>query len=89
MARIEVVRGCIDKGSDATKLQTGAYKVSLANFDRADGRSASVQIASHGTGVIGTKTVVLGAATGDLPSVDMFTVNISKDANGVFKASVN
>lgn len=74
---------------DATRLQTGSYKVSLANYLRAEGRSVNVQIASHGAGVLKTKTLVLGAATGSIPSVDVFTVNITTDANGKFKATVD
>lgn len=52
----------------------GIYNISLANYARAEGRKATVQISSDNDGVLGTKTVVLGASTGDIPTWDMFNV---------------
>lgn len=65
---------------DATNLQTGTYTVSVANFSGSDGRTATVQIASWSDGVLGTKFVTLGTATGSNPTYTMFNVVISKDA---------
>jgi hypothetical protein len=64
---------------DSNVLQTGIYQIAVANYSQADGREASVQIASSIDGVLGTKSVVLGGATGDTPSALLFNVAVSKD----------
>ena len=64
---------------DAAKLQEGTYKVALANYARAEGRTATVQIASWSDGVLGTKSVVMGPATGDNPVFPMFNVVVTKN----------
>lgn len=64
---------------DKTKLMAGIYNISLANYARAEGRKATVQISSDNDGVLGTKTVVLGASTGDIPTWDMFNVKVNFD----------
>ena len=44
---------------DKTKLSTGNYNIKLANYDRAEGRKATLQISSDASGVLGTKSVVM------------------------------
>lgn len=73
---------------DSTKLQTGTYQVAVANYNAADGRIATVQIASWNDGVLGTKSVILGAATGDVPSYTLFNVIVTKNTQ-TGKYSVN
>ncbi|WP_344763891.1 hypothetical protein [Actimicrobium antarcticum] len=72
----------------AQKLQTGTYKIAIANYARATGRTATMQVASYGSGVLGTKSVTLGGETGDTPMATLFTVNVTKDAAGVFRAAL-
>lgn len=74
---------------DASTLQTGTYRIAVANYNRADGRTATVQIASWSDGVLGTKSVTLGAATGDNPAFTMFNVVVSKNAeSGKYSVSI-
>lgn len=63
---------------DATKLQTGAYRVGLANYSRADGRVATLQVKSQ-TGVSHNKSFVMGQSTGSATGINAFTLNVSKD----------
>lgn len=74
---------------DANKLQTGDYQIAVANYTRADGRQATVQIASYLDGVLGTRSVVLGGATGDDPSATMFTVHVTRDEHGRLHVSAD
>jgi hypothetical protein len=64
---------------DANSLQEGTYQIAVANYARADGRTATVQIASWIDGVLGTESVVLGSETGDKPSMTLFNVAVTKD----------
>ena len=64
---------------DSTKLLPGMYQVWLANYASADGRTATVQIASWNAGVLGTKVVTLGSATEDTPTDYLFNVIVAKD----------
>ena len=64
---------------EAEELQKGTYQVGVANYDLADGRKASLQIASFRDGVLGTRSVTLGAPTGDSPSHMMFDVDVIED----------
>lgn len=74
---------------DANKLQVGTYAISLANYTGAAGRKATVQIASNAEGVLGTKTVTMGAATAWMPSVDVFKVDVKQDPRtGKLRASI-
>jgi len=66
---------------DETKLLLGNYKISIANYARAKGRTATVQLASWKEGVLSTKSVTLGEATGDDPVYSIFNVNVNKDSN--------
>lgn len=59
---------------DAGKVLPGNYKISLANYSRAQGKQATVQVSSAADGVLGTKTVTMGAETGTIPSIDVFNV---------------
>ena len=63
---------------DNARLQEGTYTFSLANYELAEGRNATLQIASWNDGVLGTKSVTLGTATGDDPAHEMFRVVVEK-----------
>ncbi len=65
----------------AESLQTGTYSFQVANYSRAEGRKATVQIASWIDGVLGTRSVMLGSATGNVPSSTLFTVNVTKNTD--------
>ena len=70
---------------DTDKLQVGTYQVRVANYARATGRTATVQIASSKDGVLGTRKVVLGGETRDNPVFQLFSVLVSRDAStGVY-----
>jgi hypothetical protein len=74
---------------DSSVLQTGLYKFSVANFSGADGRVATIQIASDKDGVLGTRSVVLGEATGSNPGSPLFNVQVSKDSStGKYSVSI-
>ncbi len=63
----------------ASSLQTGTYRIAVANYSRATGRTAVVQIASRASGVLDTRSVVLGAETRDTPSATLFSVVVARD----------
>jgi len=75
---------------DSSKLQTGTYQISVANYRHADGRTATVQIASQKDGVLGTKSVVVGEATANNPKFyPMFNVVVRKDEpTGTYSVSL-
>lgn len=74
---------------DSTRLKEGTFKIAIANYARAAGRVATVQVASWDDGVLGTKSVTLGAATGDNPVYAMFNVVVSKNAqSGKYSATL-
>lgn len=74
---------------DSARLQEGTYRVAIANYARAAGRVATVQVASWDDGVLGTRSVTLGAATGDNPVYAMFNVVVSKNAqSGKYSATL-
>lgn len=74
---------------DADKLRTGTYRIAVANYAEAQGRTATVQIASWNEGVLGTKSVTLGAETGDYPPYTLFNVIVSKDEQtGKYRVSL-
>ncbi len=60
-------------------LQEGTYRISLANYARAEGRLATVQIISNVDGVLGTKRIVMGAETGNIPGAHVFDVQVRRD----------
>lgn len=64
---------------DKTKLQTGTYQIKLANFMWADDRVATVQVASNAQGVLGTRWVRLGYATGWTSAYHLFNVEVVQD----------
>lgn len=64
---------------DATQLQTGSYQVAVANYARATGRTATVQIASWEDGVLGTQAVTLAGETRDTPAYTLFNVQVTQD----------
>lgn len=63
----------------ASQLQPGIYNVRIANYDRAEGRVATVQLASWQGGVLGTMSVRLGEATRSTPAYSMFRVNVQRN----------
>ena len=65
----------------SSALQPGNYQIAVANYAGADNRTATVQIASWADGVLGTRSVTLGAETGDIPSATLFTVVVTKNAD--------
>ncbi|CAH6888275.1 conserved exported hypothetical protein [Vibrio chagasii] len=70
-------------------LKTGLYSVSVANFSRANGRLATVQIDSTTNGALGTKSVTLGEATGPKPEYHLFNVLVTKnEETGKYTASI-
>lgn len=74
---------------DASTLQTGTYRIAVANYSGADGRTATVQIASSKDGVLGTKQVTLGGSTGSTPGYFLFNVQVSKNpTTGVLTAAL-
>ncbi|CAH7155975.1 conserved exported hypothetical protein [Vibrio chagasii] len=74
---------------DPASLKTGLYSVSVANFSRANGRLATVQIDSTTNGALGTKSVTLGEATGDKPEYHLFNVLVTKnEETGKYTASI-
>lgn len=73
----------------ADKLKVGVYRIAVANYDRADGREATVQLASYNNGVLGTKKVTLGSATGDNPAFTLFNVSVTKnEETGKYSATL-
>lgn len=62
------------------ELREGEYAIKLANYERAQGRTATVQLASWDEGVLSTRYHTFGAATGSTPSASIFNVVVSKDA---------
>jgi hypothetical protein len=73
---------------DTTKLQEGTYTISVANYSASSGKVATVQIATA-QGVLGTKSVTLGEATGNTPTAQMFKVKMKKNTQtGKFEASL-
>lgn len=74
---------------DSSKLQAGTYRIAIANFARAEARTATVQVASWSDGVLGTKSVTLGGATGNNPAYSMFNVVVTKnDQTGKYSVSL-
>lgn len=74
---------------NVNKLQTGTYRVAVANYARADNRTATVQISSWNDGVLGTKSVTLGEPTGSSPSATMFNVTVDyNNDTGSYNISV-
>ena len=65
---------------DSTKLKPGTYPIEVANYRAATGRTATVQIASWVDGVLGTKSTLLGAVTGNTPSTTLFNVIVAQDS---------
>jgi hypothetical protein len=72
---------------DSDKLQTGFYAIGLSNYAGADGRTATVQVASWNDGVLGTSQITLGPPMGD-NTWPLFGVLVSRDSNGRYSASL-
>jgi len=75
---------------NAETLQTGVYQVGLANYYRADGRTATLQIASIKDGSLGTRSVTLNAPTGSTPEHMLFDVTVNKnEETGQYEVSID
>jgi len=64
---------------DSNQLQLGVYKIKASNFDQADGRTVTAQLASYNDGVIANKQVKLGKATFDNPVYNLFNIRLYKN----------
>lgn len=64
---------------DSSVLQTGTYNIRVANYNDAEGRNATVQIASWNDGVLGTRTKLMGASTLSDPVYTYFDVTVIQD----------
>jgi hypothetical protein len=65
---------------DANLLQLGSYWVAVANYERAEGRTATVQVATERDGVLGTSSIQLGPETGSEPTDLLFEVIVEQDS---------
>jgi hypothetical protein len=61
---------------DSRYLKEGIYKISVANYSKAKGRIATLQISNSDEGVLGTKQVILGGETGRHPDFHLFQINL-------------
>lgn len=74
---------------NSANLQPGTYQIAVANYSRATGRTATVQVASWADGVLGTRSITLGGETGNIPSSTLFSVVVTQDGQtGQYKASL-
>ncbi|ELA08466.1 membrane protein [Moraxella macacae 0408225] len=73
---------------DKNKLQEGIYTIKLANYNQADGRTATVQIATNKQGVVLTKSVVMGKSTQDTPTHLIANIHVTKDNTGNYHAKI-
>ncbi|MBG6083153.1 hypothetical protein [Rubrivivax gelatinosus] len=73
---------------DRSALQPGVYRIAVANYSAEAGRTATVQIASWADGVLGTRSVTLGAATRNTPTAMLFDVVVTEEGNGGFSVSL-
>ena|GEM_PF-3731529 len=61
--------------------------MAVANYEHAEGRTATVQVATERDGVLGTRSVQLGAETGPYPTDLLFEVIIEQDSlSGTYTA---
>jgi hypothetical protein len=77
---------------DASKLATGIYTLGINNYSGATGRTATVQISFAQGGQALTRSLSVGAVRGsggNSTPIQVFTVNVTKDANGKFTATAN
>jgi len=72
-----------------SELLVGEYEIASANYDGAEGRLATVQVASWRDGVLGTKSIVLGSPTGDTPTDTVFRVAVTAHDDDVSIAVVD
>jgi len=67
---------------DANNLSLGTYRVKIANFTGAEGRTATISLNSYFDGNISTKTIKLGAETlFNDPAHHAFSINIAQTDN--------
>lgn len=73
---------------DQSQLLLGNYRIAIANYSRADGRTATLQLASWKEGVLSTKSVTLGQATGNDPVYSIFNLSIEEDESGEYQVNL-
>jgi hypothetical protein len=74
---------------DPTRLATGTYQIGINNFARANGRIATVQVATEEEGEIFTTQLGVGSeqgSNGDNSPIPVVKVVVFKDAEGNFQA---
>lgn len=72
------------------QLQEGTYRIGINNYARATGRTATVQVTFAQGGQPVTRVLGVGAERGNSGNntpIPVLTVNVSKDAEGKFKAT--
>ncbi len=72
-------------------LQVGVYKIGINNFSGAEGRIATLQIATTNKGEIFTQSLGVGSvrgSDGDSSPIEVVKVEVTKDDKGVFSASI-
>lgn len=77
---------------DASKVQTGTYKVGINNFAYASGRRATVQIASSRDGELLTRTLDVGPEmgwNGNSAPIMAATISVTRDASGALQVVAN
>ena len=63
----------------ADKVMTGEYRIGVANYAGATGKTATVQVASWSGGVLSTNSVALGEPTKTDTGYQLLTVNVARD----------
>ncbi len=72
-------------------LQVGVYKIGINNYSGAEGRIATLQIATTNKGEIFTKTLQIGSvkgSDGNSSPIEVVKVEVAKDYNGLFVAFI-
>ena len=64
---------------DTNRIMDGDYNIGVANYSRADGRRANIQVATPDGGVIATESVTLGTATGTQTYLMPIRINVKRD----------
>lgn len=64
---------------DTNRIMDGDYNIGVANYSRADGRRANIQVATPDGGVIASESVTLGTATGTQTYLMPIRINVKRD----------
>lgn len=76
----------------ADQLQVGSYFIGINHYEEAEGRVATIQIASSKQGVLATKSLSVGAARrgdGDYDPIIVFQVSVLVDEENNYSVVVN